>query len=165
MRNIICLAGQPLEAALLQRFEGSPYGFDPRSSDFGKFTAISDAENLIVPLFQSIPDSFEAAAEEAFVVVEAARGFKAASGRWPRRMVVLLPDIADSASKAGLAMAETHVAYVASALMAASFAPNALRYEPTDGGRLLAANAAFALVSGLADEVRGQVLPIREGRR
>jgi NAD(P)-dependent dehydrogenase (short-subunit alcohol dehydrogenase family) len=117
---------------------------------------------LVVPLFDVMVSSPQAAADEAFRLVETMRAYRDAHGTLPRHTVVTEARGSDDHSAAGRAVLRTQVRYLTSNLMFAPVCLNLVRHEPTPTGRARAAATVAALCSGRLDHVRGQVLELHD---
>ena len=156
----VCAGGGPLLAALGKHFDASGDRPDPRSGAFGETVSVLAATSLVLPAFQMAPQTYQAAAAEAYVLVDAIRLFEKATGRLPRHVVVLHARGENALLQAGGAILRTLVNYTTSHKMFHPISVNLVRYLPTNQGLRRAADAAAALTSGLIDHMRGQALDL-----
>lgn len=117
---------------------------------------------LIVCALWKSPLNEDEIGTELYRVVDYLKAAKEHLGSFPRYVVIIVPRVTDTLAVAGAAAAKTLCGYLTTHLLNDDIRINLILSPRSKTGMQRAADATFALCSGLLDDMRGQTLNISE---
>jgi hypothetical protein len=137
---------------------------DAQSIDSALRAVDLSAGAAVLPLFQREPASPQAAAVEAYALIELLSIWHKLSGAWPARAVVLVGTPVSPAADAGRAILRTLLRYTTADQFNRPLSCNVVQHGAHADQLAHAADTTLALLSGALDDMRGQYLALNPAR-